>query len=78
MAGAVAIEVKDTGSGIREADLPRVFDRFWRAEQSRSRRTGGSELGLSIVRQLVRAHGGDVSVASRPHVETVFLVRLPS
>ncbi|MFE1259868.1 sensor histidine kinase [Streptomyces albogriseolus] len=78
VAGAVAIEVKDTGSGIREADLPRVFDRFWRAEQSRSRRTGGSGLGLSIVRQLVRAHGGDVSVASRPHVETVFLVRLPS
>ncbi|MFI0510203.1 sensor histidine kinase [Streptomyces sp. WSLK1-5] len=78
VAGAVAIEVKDTGSGIREADLPRVFDRFWRAEQSRSRRTGGSGLGLSIVRQLVRAHGGDVSVASRPHVETVFLVRLPN
>ncbi|MER5427702.1 HAMP domain-containing sensor histidine kinase [Streptomyces sp. NPDC002588] len=77
VAGAVAIEVKDTGSGIREEDLPRVFDRFWRAEQSRSRRTGGSGLGLSIVRQLVRAHGGDVSVVSRPHVETVFLVRLP-
>nr|WP_277922243.1 HAMP domain-containing sensor histidine kinase [Streptomyces sp. Root369] len=77
VAGAVAIDVKDTGSGIRQEDLPRVFDRFWRAEQSRSRRTGGSGLGLSIVRQLVRAHGGDVSVASRPHVETVFLVRLP-
>ncbi|MGP4007702.1 sensor histidine kinase [Streptomyces sp. 4N124] len=77
VAGAVVIEVKDTGSGIRQEDLPRVFDRFWRAEQSRSRRTGGSGLGLSIVRQLVRAHGGDVSVASRPHVETVFLVRLP-
>ncbi|MGW2211913.1 sensor histidine kinase [Streptomyces sp. NPDC001781] len=78
VAGAVAIEVKDTGSGICEEDLPQVFDRFWRAEQSRSRRTGGSGLGLSIVRQLVRAHDGDVSVASRPHVETVFLVRLPS
>ncbi|MEV0225706.1 HAMP domain-containing sensor histidine kinase [Streptomyces sp. NPDC050704] len=77
VAGAVAIEVKDTGSGIRQEDLPRVFDRFWRAEQSRSRRTGGSGLGLPIVRQLVRAHGGDVSVASRPHVETVFMVRLP-
>ncbi|MFJ8805897.1 sensor histidine kinase [Streptomyces sp. NPDC102490] len=77
VAGAVAIEVKDTGSGIRQEDLPRVFDRFWRAEQSRSRRTGGSGLGLSIVGQLVRAHGGEVSVASRPHVETVFLVRLP-
>jgi two-component system sensor histidine kinase BaeS len=66
-----------TGSGIRQEDLPRVFDRFWRAEQSRSRRTGGSGLGLSIVRQLVRAHGGDVLVVSRPHVETVFMVRLP-
>ncbi|MEU0804921.1 HAMP domain-containing sensor histidine kinase [Streptomyces sp. NPDC005970] len=77
VAGAVAIEVRDTGDGIRQEDLPRVFDRFWRAEQSRSRRTGGSGLGLSIVRQLVRAHGGDVTVTSRPRVETVFLVRLP-
>lgn len=77
-AGVVAIEVKDSGSGIRHEDLPRVFDRFWRAEQSRNRQTGGSGLGLSIVRQLVRAHGGDVSVASRPHVKTVFLVRLPA
>jgi two-component system, OmpR family, sensor histidine kinase BaeS len=77
VAGAVAIEVEDTGSGIRQEDLPHVFGRFWRAEQSRGRRTGGSGLGLSIVRQLVRAHGGDVSVASRPHVETAFLVRLP-
>ncbi|GGX69302.1 hypothetical protein GCM10010358_24680 [Streptomyces minutiscleroticus] len=77
MAGAVAIEVKDTGSGISHEDLPRVFDRFWRAEQSRSRRTGGSGPGLSIVGQLVQAHGGDVCVTSRPHVETVFLVRLP-
>ncbi|MFE8910492.1 sensor histidine kinase [Streptomyces globisporus] len=77
VAGTVSIEVKDTGSGIRPEDLPQVFDRFWRAEQSRSRRTGGSGLGLSIVRQLVRAHGGEVTVASRPHVETVFLVRLP-
>lgn len=75
--GAVAIEVRDTGCGIGEEDLPRVFDRFWRAERSRSRRTGGSGLGLSIVRQLVRAHGGDVLVRSRPYEETVFTVRLP-
>ncbi|WP_413759995.1 ATP-binding protein [Streptomyces sp. MMBL 11-3] len=73
----VEVEVEGTGSGIRHEDLPRVFDRFWRAEPSRSRRTGGNGLGPAIVRQLVRAHGGDVSVSSRPHVRTVFRMELP-
>jgi two-component system sensor histidine kinase BaeS len=71
------IEVGDHGSGIGPDELPHVFDRFWRAEKSRSRQTGGSGLGLAIVRQLVRAHGGDVSVVSDPGVETVFSIRLP-
>ncbi|MDC2949530.1 sensor histidine kinase [Streptomyces heilongjiangensis] len=76
--GGVDLHVADTGSGIQPADLPRVFDRFWRAEQSRSRNTGGSGLGLPIVRHLVHAHGGEVSVTSRPGRETVFTVRLPT
>ncbi|KOV19140.1 HAMP domain-containing sensor histidine kinase [Streptomyces caelestis] len=76
--GGVDLHVADTGSGIQPDDLPRIFDRFWRAEQSRSRNTGGSGLGLSIVRHLVHAHGGEVSVASRPGTETVFTVRLPA
>jgi two-component system sensor histidine kinase BaeS len=76
--GQVALEVADTGSGIAAEDLPSVFDRFWRAEKSRSRRTGGSGLGLSIVRQLVAAHGGTVAVTSELGAGTVFTLRLPA
>ena len=73
----VLVEVVDTGSGIRAEDLPHVFDRFWRAEKSRSRQTGGSGLGLAIVRQFTEAHGGTVAVTSDPGHETVFTLRLP-
>ena len=73
----VTIEVADTGTGIPAEDLPRVFDRFWRAEKSRSRRTGGSGLGLAIVRRLTEAHGGTVTVVSTVGAGTVFTVRLP-
>ena len=74
----VMIEVADTGSGIQPEDLPQVFDRFWRAEKSRSRRSGGSGLGLSIVRQLIDAHRGTVTATSVPDTETVFTLRLPA
>lgn len=74
----VVIEVADTGSGIAAEDLPSVFDRFWRAEKSRSRRTGGSGLGLSIVRQLVAAHSGTVAVASELGAGSLFTLRLPA
>ncbi|WP_369166587.1 ATP-binding protein [Streptomyces sp. R28] len=73
----VVLEVTDTGAGIDAEDLPYVFDRFWRAEKSRSRRTGGSGLGLPIVRHLVAAHGGTVDVASEPGAGCVFALRLP-
>lgn len=75
--GEVVIEVADTGTGIAADDLPRVFDRFWRAEKSRSRQTGGSGLGLAIVRRLTEAHGGAVSVTGTPNTQTVFTVNLP-
>ncbi|MFD7284213.1 sensor histidine kinase, partial [Streptomyces sp. NPDC059862] len=58
------LTVEDTGGGIAPDDLPHVFERFWRAEKSRSRHTGGSGLGLSIVRQFVEAHGGTVTADS--------------
>ncbi|MFH8364075.1 sensor histidine kinase [Streptomyces anulatus] len=75
--GAVLVEVADTGSGIRSEDLPHVFDRFWRAEKSRSRRTGGSGLGLAIVRKLVEAHGGTVEATSVEGKGSTFVLRLP-
>ncbi|OLT27959.1 two-component sensor histidine kinase [Nocardiopsis sp. CNR-923] len=70
-------EVADTGTGIAAEDLPYVFDRFWRAEKSRSRQTGGSGLGLAIVRNLTELHGGRVSVESVLGEGTTFTLRLP-
>ncbi|MFJ9759896.1 sensor histidine kinase [Streptomyces sp. NPDC101149] len=71
------LSVEDTGSGIAAEDLPHVFERFWRAEKSRSRHTGGSGLGLSIVRQLVEEHGGTVTADSSPGDGAVFTLWLP-
>ncbi|MEV7037005.1 HAMP domain-containing sensor histidine kinase [Amycolatopsis sp. NPDC051061] len=73
----VVIAVADTGTGIAAEDLPHVFDRFWRAEKSRSRQTGGSGLGLAIVRHLVQAHGGSIDVESEVDSGSTFTVRLP-
>ncbi|MCS7222595.1 MAG: ATP-binding protein [Anaerolineae bacterium] len=61
---AVAVSVTDTGTGLAPEDLPHVFDRFYRADKSRSRSSGGSGIGLAIVKQLVEAHGGRVWVES--------------
>jgi signal transduction histidine kinase len=63
-AGTIQISVTDTGSGIDPVALPFVFDRFYRADQSRARNSGGSGLGLAIVKQLVEAHGGKIEAVS--------------
>jgi two-component system sensor histidine kinase BaeS len=73
----VVIDVTDTGAGIAAEDLPKVFDRFWRAEQSRNRHTGGSGLGLPIVRSLIEAHGGTTSAKSQLDEGSTFTLRLP-
>jgi two-component system sensor histidine kinase BaeS len=78
LAGELTITVADTGTGIAPADLPKVFDRFWRADDSRARSTGGSGLGLAIARKLAEAHDGTVTAASTPGAGSVFTVRLPA
>jgi len=73
----VRIEVQDTGDGIDMRHLPYVFDRLYRADPSRSRRTGGAGLGLAITRQLILASGGLINVLSQPGHGTTFTVHLP-
>jgi signal transduction histidine kinase len=73
---AVEIRVTDTGPGIPERDLPRIFDRLYRADQSRT--TRGLGLGLSLVRAYVGAQGGTVTVQSQPGKGTTFTIRLPN
>ena len=60
----VVVDVADNGVGFPEAGLPHVFDRFYRADPSRSRRSGGSGLGLAIVEAIVTAHGGTVTASN--------------
>jgi signal transduction histidine kinase len=69
--------VEDNGPGISEDDLPHLFDRFWRAEKSRTRAGGGAGLGLAIAGQLVALHGGTIDVASKLGEGTRFWVTLP-
>ncbi|MGQ4382271.1 sensor histidine kinase [Streptomyces sp. SAS_270] len=72
------VEVRDTGKGIPAKDLPHLFDRFWRADASRGRATGGSGLGLSIARQIVTDHRGTIDVLSTVGEGTTFTVVLPT
>jgi two-component system phosphate regulon sensor histidine kinase PhoR len=75
--GGIEITVADRGPGIPDADLPRIFERFYRADRSRSRAPGGTGLGLSIVRHLVELHGGTISAANREGGGASFTLRLP-
>ena len=75
---SVRVEVTDTGSGIAPEDLPRIFDRLYRADPSRDRATGGSGLGLTIARQLVEAHGGAIWAESEPGQGSRFVFDLPT
>lgn len=73
----IQLMVQDTGVGIAAADLPYIFDRFWRGEKARTRQDGtGSGLGLAIARQLVQAHGGTIHVTSQPDQGTTFTITL--
>jgi two-component system sensor histidine kinase BaeS len=74
---SAVIEIADTGAGIPESDLPRLFDRFYRSEPSRARKSGGAGLGLAIVRAIITGHGGTIEAANRESGGAVFTVRLP-
>ena len=74
---AVAIEVRDEGPGIPERHLPRLFERFYRVEASRTREGGGTGLGLAIVKHIAMVHGGSIEVSSAPGKGSVFTLRLP-
>lgn len=74
---AAAVDIIDTGEGIQPEDLPYVFDRFYRAEKSRSRATGGAGLGLAIAKGIVETHGGRITVRSTPGSGTTFTFTLP-
>ena len=73
----VRISVSDQGIGIREEDLPRIFERFYRADKARDREQGGTGLGLSIVKHIAQLHGGTVEAASELGKGTTISVLLP-
>lgn len=75
--GEVAVSVADSGTGIRPEDVPHVFERFYRADRSRTRGSGGTGLGLAIAKHIVEAHGGRISVRSRTDEGTTFTFTLP-
>jgi two-component system OmpR family sensor kinase/two-component system sensor histidine kinase BaeS len=76
--GAVLFEVCDSGTGISAEELPHIFDRFYRADRSRTRSSGGAGLGLAIARRIVEAHGGEIWAASELGRGTTIAFRLPA
>ena len=75
--GAAVTEIRDTGVGISATDLPHIFERFYRADASRSRESGGTGLGLSIAKWIAEAHQGKISVVSKVGEGSVFRVQVP-
>jgi two-component system phosphate regulon sensor histidine kinase PhoR len=73
----IRIDVRDHGIGIEKKHLPRLFERFYRVDKARSRAAGGTGLGLAIVKHIAQAHGGQVTVESRPGEGSCFTIHLP-
>ena len=73
----VELTVEDNGYGIPEDDIKHVFERFYRVDQSRSRQSGGSGIGLAIVKAIIEAHKGKVDIESKLGVGTRIIIRIP-
>ncbi|MDP4104775.1 MAG: ATP-binding protein, partial [Bacillota bacterium] len=74
----VVIEIMDTGMGIPEQEIDKIWDRFYRIEKSRARNTGGTGLGLYIVKQIIDSHGGQIKVKSIENEGSTFSIYLPA
>lgn len=74
----LVVECQDNGIGITPADMPHIFDRFYRGDKARSTETGGMGLGLSIVQKIVETHGGQITVTSEPGKGSLFRVSFPA
>lgn len=75
--GFIQLEISDTGIGISPKDIPHIFERFYRGDKSRSRETGGTGIGLAIVKEIVQSHGGEISVKSEEGRGTTFTFTIP-
>jgi signal transduction histidine kinase len=74
----VAVSVEDTGHGIEPEHLPHLFERFYRTDWARAKDSGGTGLGLPIVKEIAEAHGGSISATSQVEKGSIFTLRLPA
>lgn len=75
--GVIKIKIKNSGAGIPEDKIEKIFDKFYRADESRTKKSGGVGLGLSVVKSIIELHGGSVFVNSKPNETTTFSISLP-
>lgn len=73
----IEFQISDTGIGISEEEQTRIFERFYKADKSRTHANGGSGLGLSIVKKIIEMHKGTIEVESKTGAGTIFIVSLP-